>query len=59
MDKEMKCFIIGIVAAIILYINTVSIIKKVKRDEETFDNTIVGSFCLAVIIVCIFVVCSK
>jgi len=41
---------IVIVAAVILYVNTVSILKKVKKEEKTIINTIIGSICSAIII---------
>jgi len=49
----------SIVAVVVLYVNTVSILKKVKREEDTAVNTIVGSFCLIVILISIYGICGR
>lgn len=46
----------SIIAGIVLYVNTVSILKKVKKEESTFYNTIVGCICTIVILTSIFVI---
>lgn len=38
------------VAAAILYVNTVTIIKKVIKGEETTNHTVIGAFLLALIL---------
>jgi len=35
---------------ILIYVNNVSILKKVKKEEDTALNTIVGSICLVIIL---------
>ncbi|WP_157668746.1 hypothetical protein [Lachnoclostridium phytofermentans] len=50
---------LGILAAIVLYINTVTIIKKVKKDEDTAVNTIFGCMCMCFILIAIFSICGK
>lgn len=47
-------FFITLLAAIILYINTITTIKKIKEDESTIANTILGCICICFIIVAIF-----
>lgn len=52
-------FYASIIAAVILYANTVSVLKKVHQEQETVINTVVGSICLVVIIISIFVICGR
>lgn len=49
---------LSFLAAIILYTNTVSIIKKVHKEEITTGNTIIGCVCLIIILVTIYTICD-
>jgi bacteriorhodopsin len=49
----------AIIAVVILYVNTVSILKKVRKEQETIINTIIGCVCLIVILISIFFVCGR
>lgn len=48
-----------IIAVIILNFNFASLLKNVKKGEETFLNTIIGSVCSLVIILSICQICEK
>lgn len=48
----------SIVAVVILYVNTVFLLKNIKKDKDTLINTIIGSFCGIVILVSIFEICG-
>lgn len=50
---------LAFIAAIILYINTITIIKKVKKDENTSAHTFSGCICIILILVSIFEICGK
>lgn len=52
-------FYAPIIAVVILYINTVSLLKKIKKEQNTSINTIIGCICLIVIIVSVLVLCIK
>ena len=52
-------FYASLIAVVILYINTVSIMKKISKEKETAINTIVGCICLIVILASFFVVCGR
>ena len=51
-----KYFFVAIVAVIILYVNTITILKKVKKEEDTCRNTWIGSICLIVIFSSIYLI---
>lgn len=50
---------IAIVFGMLLYANTISIVKKMKSGENTDLNTIFGCLLTGFILYCIFTVCSK
>lgn len=52
-------FYASIVAVAILYANTVSILKKVQKEQDTSINTIVGCICSIVILYSIFGLCAR
>lgn len=43
-----------VVSAMALYFNTISIIKKIYRGEETFKDTFLGSILFGYIMLCFF-----
>jgi len=49
----------SIIAVIYLYVNTVSIIKKIKNDEETSPNTLIGSILSGFILLSIFIISMR
>lgn len=50
-------FVFGsVVAGVLLYINTVSIIKKVRKEENTEFNTLFGCISVAFIIYASFII---
>ncbi|MEG0775324.1 hypothetical protein [Clostridium sp.] len=53
----MGVFVFGsVVAGVLLYINTVSIIKKVRKEENTEFNTLFGCISVAFIIYASFII---
>jgi hypothetical protein len=46
-------FYVGIVSAIVLYANTVALVKKAVNKEDTSTNTIIGCVGCAIIVACI------
>ncbi len=46
----------SIVAAGVLYANTVTILKKVKKEEDTSGNTLIGSICIMFILMSIYAI---
>ena len=57
--QDMMLFYWAIIAGVILYINIVSILKKVKQDKDTIVNTLIGCLCIMVILVSIFMIFGK
>ncbi|MCC5910183.1 MAG: hypothetical protein JJT76_07080 [Clostridiaceae bacterium] len=51
-------FYASIIAVVILYVNTISVLKKVQKEEDTQNNAIIGSICLVVILVAVFEICG-
>jgi len=49
----------SIIAVIYLYVNTVSIIKKIKNDEDTSSNTLVGSILSGFILLSIMTISMR
>lgn len=47
---------VSIIGGMLLYINTVSIMKKIKKGEDTNLNTLVGAILVGAIIFSIFVI---
>jgi cell division protein FtsX len=47
------CFYGCIAAIVILYINFDSTLKKVKNEEDTQANTVIGVFCSIALFICI------
>lgn len=48
-----------LIAVIILYINTVDVIKKASKDKNTAINTVIGCICSFIILLSIFEICGK
>jgi len=46
----------SIVAAGVLYANTVTVLKKVKKEEDTSGNTLIGSICMMFILMSIYAI---
>ena len=44
----------AIIAMILLYINTTTIMKKIKRDEDIILNNILGSIAIFTFFICIY-----
>lgn len=55
----MKSALIALISAVLLYINTITIIKKIKKDENTTLYTIFGCMCICFILASIFDICGK
>jgi hypothetical protein len=51
------CYYGSIAAAIYLYIKTISIVKKIKHNEETDLDTFIGSILLGFIMFSIYYCC--
>lgn len=49
----------AIITAVILYVNTVSIIKKVNEKQNVLDNTLLGAMCCIVFLICAFAILMK
>jgi len=52
-------FYASIVAIVILNINIVSTIKRVKNEQETSINTLIGIICSIIIFVSIVAICER
>lgn len=49
----------SIIAVVILYVNTVYILKKVNEKQNTTANTVLGSICCIVILASIWAICGR
>ncbi|WP_156120049.1 hypothetical protein [Clostridium polynesiense] len=38
------------ICALILYVNSITILKKIKKDEPTWENTLTSCICILVLI---------
>lgn len=52
-------FYASIIAVVILYVNTVSIIKRVQKEQDTAINTLIGCICSIVALVSIYAYCGR
>jgi len=53
---NMGFFLGSIIGSMVLYVNMVSTIKRIKKDENTGANTVIGCICVAFIMYSVFII---
>jgi hypothetical protein len=50
---------IGTIASVLLFINCVSLLKKIKKEEDTLKNTLYGSLLAGLAFFSIIMLCGR
>ncbi|BCJ92520.1 hypothetical protein acsn021_00890 [Anaerocolumna cellulosilytica] len=52
-------YYLSLISVIILYVNTVTLIKKLLKDQDITTNTVIGCVCSAAVVASILAICGN